>query len=148
MPRKKIEVKNSNQNSEIISILNEVNQNYPVRQELLKLWSKLNGERNVITYFSSFQHPAAMIDDRDRDTIEGILQGMDNSKELDLIINSPGGRPLSAERIINVCRTYSKGFRVIVPKLAKSAATMVAFGADLIILGESSELGPVDPQIA
>ncbi|MEK7558903.1 MAG: hypothetical protein AAB521_01195 [Patescibacteria group bacterium] len=144
---KKINADNKN-NPEIISILNEVSQNFPARQNLLKEWSKLNSDRNVITYFSSFMHPAAMIDDGDRDTIEGILQGMDNTRELDLIISSPGGRPLSAERIINVCRTYSKGFRVIVPKLAKSAATMIAFGADSILLGESSELGPVDPQIS
>ena len=147
MPKKQPHDVNPTNNPEIISILNEVNQAYQLRQELLKQWSKANEDRNVITYFSSFVHPAAMIDDRDRDTIEGILQKMDNSKGLDLIVNSPGGRPLAAERIINVCRTYSKGFRVVVPKLAKSAATMIAFGADAILLGESSELGPVDPQI-
>lgn len=145
------QIKNSNlgdNNPEIISILNEKNQAYSLRQTLLKQWSKFNNNCNVISYFSTFSHPAAMIDDRDRDTIESILQKMDNNKSLDLIINSPGGLPLSAERIINVCTTYSKGFRVVVPKLAKSAATMVAFGADTILLGESSELGPVDPQIS
>lgn len=135
------------ENPEVISILNEVNQGYPSRQLLLREWSKLNQDRNVITYFSSFQHPAAMIDDRDRDTVESILQKVNHEKDLDLIINSPGGKPLAAERIINICRSYSKNFRVVVPKLAKSAATMIAFGADSILLAETAELGPVDPQI-
>lgn len=148
MPKAKVQTDiNPSENPEIIRILNEVNQVHTLRQQLLQDWSKANDNRNVITYFSSFQHPGAMIDDRDRDIIESILQKLDHTKGLDLIINSPGGRPLSAERIINVCRAYSKGFRVVVPKLAKSAATMIAFGADLILLGESSELGPVDPQI-
>lgn len=147
MPKKRSQHIHPTNNPEIISILNEVNQSYQLRQRLLDQWGEVNQNRNVITYFSSFQHPGAMIDDRDRDTIEGILQKMDSNKNLDLIINSPGGRPLAAERIINVCRTYSTGFRVVVPKLAKSAATMIAFGADSILLGESSELGPVDPQI-
>ena len=36
---------------------------------------------------------------------------------------------------------------MIVPKMAKSAATMICFGADRILLGPTSELGPIDPQI-
>lgn len=36
---------------------------------------------------------------------------------------------------------------MIVPKMAKSAATMICFGADQILLGPTSELGPIDPQI-
>lgn len=36
---------------------------------------------------------------------------------------------------------------MIVPGKAKSAATMVCFGADKIIMGSTSELGPIDPQL-
>jgi ClpP class serine protease len=36
---------------------------------------------------------------------------------------------------------------VIVPKMAKSAATMVCLGADSIGMSRTSELGPIDPQI-
>jgi hypothetical protein len=38
-------------------------------------------------------------------------------------------------------------FRVIVPELAKSAATIVALGAKEIVMGYCSELGPIDPQV-
>jgi len=90
-----------------------------------------------------------MIEDADADMLEGFLQNMDLSKGLALMINSPGGSGLAAERIINICRNYSgtKDYWVIVPNKAKSAATMICFGASKIYMGATSELGPVDPQI-
>ena len=36
---------------------------------------------------------------------------------------------------------------MVVPDIAKSAATVLALGADAILLGPASDLGPVDPQI-
>jgi hypothetical protein len=36
---------------------------------------------------------------------------------------------------------------VIVPDSAKSAATLIAIGADEIVMGYCSELGPIDPQV-
>lgn len=81
--------------------------------------------------------------------LEGILQKMDLSKGLALFIDSPGGDGLAAERIINTCRSYSGSgkYLAIVPGKAKSAATLICFGASKICMGASSELGPVDPQI-
>jgi len=43
---------------------------------------------------------------------------------------------------------FTESFNVIVPNFANSAATMLAIGADKIIMGTNSELGPIDPQIA
>lgn len=79
----------------------------------------------------------------------GLLQAMDLSKGLALLISSPGGDGLAAERIISVCRNYSGTgeFLAIVPGQAKSAATMICFGASSIFMGPTSELGPVDPQV-
>ena len=37
--------------------------------------------------------------------------------------------------------------RVIVPDFAKSAGTLIALGADLIVMSDTSELGPIDPQV-
>ena len=36
--------------------------------------------------------------------------------------------------------------RVIVPDFAKSAGTLIALAADKIVMSDSSELGPIDPQ--
>jgi hypothetical protein len=37
--------------------------------------------------------------------------------------------------------------RVIIPDFAKSAGTLMALGADTLIMSDSSELGTIDPQI-
>jgi hypothetical protein len=103
----------------------------------------------VVLFYTSFVFPV-MIDDGDAEMLEGVLQNIDTSKGFALLINSPGGFGLAAERIINLCRSYSKTGRydAIVPARAKSAATMVCFGADSIHMTPKSELGPVDPQIS
>lgn len=82
--------------------------------------------------------------------MESVLQGMDLSNGLAVVVSSPGGDPLAAEGIIRVCRSYSSTdtFVAVVPGQAKSAATMVCMGAERIIMGPASELGPVDPQVA
>ena len=67
--------------------------------------------------------------------------------ELDLIIHSPGGSAPAAEQMIRYLRTQFSSIRAIVPLQAKSAATMLALGCDEILLGNHSELGPIDPQI-
>lgn len=74
---------------------------------------------------------------------------MDLSNGLALMVSSPGGDGLAAERIVNTCRAYSGtgDYWVIVPGKAKSAATIICMGASKIMMSSSSELGPVDPQI-
>ena len=126
-------------------MLAEINQSHETRRPLLvKLEELLN--RNVITYFTSNVYPVT-IDDMDNDMIEGLLQVTDKNKGLSLILNSRGGSALAAERIINTCRTYSNGdFEVIVPRMAKSAATMICMGANKIWMSPTAELGPIDPQ--
>jgi hypothetical protein len=90
-----------------------------------------------------------MIEDGDAEMLEGVLQTCDFSKGLALVISSPGGIGLEAERIINVLRSYSgtKEYVALVPGRAKSAATMICLGASRIIMGKTSELGTVDPQV-
>lgn len=131
----------------IQKVINEQRQTHDTRKNLYFSIEKLL-DRPVISYFTSFNFPV-MIDDADVDMLEGILQKTDISKGFALIISSPGGDGLAAERLINVCRTNSgtKEYLSIVPGKAKSAATMLCFGSSKIYMGSSSELGPVDPQI-
>lgn len=111
-------------------------------------------DKRVIAYFSSEvgNDAASMINDEDVFIIENLLSIPSDKRGLVLILHSNGGYALSAERIIDVCRNYcvrrndGSGFIVIVPKKAKSAATIVALGADKVYLKDTAELGPVDPQ--
>jgi ATP-dependent protease ClpP protease subunit len=132
-------------------VLGEVNQGHEIRMPFYQRLEKsptLGKNKRVVAFFTSFRWPV-IIDDHDGDILEELLQnaGMDN-RELVLILNSAGGDALAAERIVNICRSFSpNGFTVIVPKMAKSAATMICFGAKEIWMSNTSELGPIDPQI-
>ncbi|MFW7380285.1 MAG: SDH family Clp fold serine proteinase [Oligoflexus sp.] len=65
-----------------------------------------------------------------------------------LIIRSSGGQIEPAYQISKICRLVSNGgFLVCLPREAKSAATLIALGADEIHMGHLSQLGPIDPQI-
>ncbi len=125
----------------------EVGQGWQLRRELIgKIERKLRG--TVIVYFSSFYDEDVMIADMDAEIIEGILAEEHSGGKIILILNSAGGSGLAAERIVNVCRSYSDGnFEVIVPHMAKSAATLICFGASRIHMSATAELGPVDPQV-
>jgi hypothetical protein len=130
----------------VSQVMREQSQEPSTRRDLLiELENQL--KRPVVSYFTSFGYPV-MIEDKDADMLEGILQKMDLSNGLAVLISSPGGDGLAAERIINLCRSYSNTgeYWAIVPGKAKSATTMVCFGASKIIMGPASELGPIDPQ--
>jgi hypothetical protein len=107
-------------------------------------------KRNLVVYESFFSHPAGIIDDPDAAWIERLLTSINLGEypdTLDLMIHSPGGNPTTAEKIILTCRNYAKSFRVIVPRTAMSAATLIAMGADVIVMTATADIGPIDPQM-
>lgn len=80
--------------------------------------------------------------------IQGFMEAVSNvdEKQLDLIIHSPGGSAEAAESVVTYLRKRFDHIRVFVPVAAMSAATMVALSADEIVMGQHSQLGPIDPQ--
>jgi hypothetical protein len=77
--------------------------------------------------------------------ISEVLRGLEG-KSLDLILHSPGGSPEAAESIVEVLRSQFTDVRILVPVMAKSAATMIALSGNEILMPVSAELGPIDPQ--
>lgn len=69
------------------------------------------------------------------------------NKPVALIIDSPGGSAKSAFKIAEIFRRHCGGFHAVIPRYAKSAATLLVLGAEKIILGSYAELGPLDAQI-
>lgn len=69
-------------------------------------------------------------------------------KDVLLILISKGGSIEPAYQISKICKSFAKeSFIVAVPRMAKSAATLIALGADEIHMGPLGQLGPIDPQI-
>jgi len=76
-----------------------------------------------------------------------VLRKIGDVHTLNLILHSPGGDGTVVEKFVALCRTQCTHFRVMIPHLAKSAATLIALGADEILMGPPSELGPIDAQV-
>lgn len=102
--------------------------------------------RQLIVYIANTQHPGGGIKQNDVLAFGDLLEGK-AGLALDLLLQSPGGNIDVAEKIIYMCRNNTESFRVIVAESAKSAATLIALAADEIIMGYTSELGPIDPQV-
>ena len=91
------------------------------------------------------------LEDYGFNTLDEMLEEEDPSNDIDLVVLSHGG---SAEAGYRIGRTFQnharrKGvaFRVVVPLYAKSAATLLSLGADEIVMGSRSVIGPIDPQV-
>lgn len=142
---------------EILQELNNEKVQYPrdyfdrVRKKYLVLLGATT-KRATILYASKWTSgentPPGVISVTIED-IQGLMEvthGIGCDK-LDLIIHSPGGSLEAAEAIVTYLRSRFSHIRVIIPHAAMSAATIIACGADEILMGKHSFLGPIDPQI-
>ena len=121
------------------------------RVKLLESIEKLNNPANkkvgVIGFIADESGIHSTIGPRDIPAIGNALMSIGHVDILRLILNSPGGDGVTAEKIVEMCRNYCKKFEVIIPNMAKSAATMIALGSDEVVMGYCSELGPIDAQV-
>lgn len=103
-----------------------------------------DGDRRLICYLAG--PGGGDINISDAAPLGSMLDALGDMQGIDLLLHSPGGSGEVAEKFVQMCRSCCTDFRVIVPNFAKSAATMIALGADVIVMGDRSELGPIDPQ--
>jgi hypothetical protein len=68
-------------------------------------------------------------------------------KKIEILLHSGGGHPDIAYAAMKFFRRRFEEVNVIVPLIAKSAATLMCLGADKIFMGEFAELGPIDIQL-
>lgn len=76
------------------------------------------------------------------------LQAIGNVNKIDLFLYSAGGDTMVPWRMVSMIREYCDNFSVIIPYKAHSAGTMIALGADEIIMSDLSEISPIDPSTA
>ena len=97
----------------------------------------------VIVYYS-----LSHLEPQDFEMIFDFVSTLGKKHNIDLYIVSQGGYVHPAYKIARLCQDYSKEkFSVLIPYYAKSAATILSLGADEIVMGPASELGPIDPQL-
>jgi len=75
------------------------------------------------------------------------IQSSKDETEIDIFLTSLGENVHAAYQVINVLRAKCAQLQVVIPYFAKSAATLLALGADRLVMGPQSELGPLDVQM-
>lgn len=79
-----------------------------------------------------------------------LIHNIPQDTSVDLLLHTPGGDIDASEKIGLLLRKRvgpEGKLRAIIPDFAKSAGTLLALAADSIVMGDTSELGTIDPQI-
>ena len=121
------------------------------RVPLIEAIQKDRKNHLVISYITSTRagHEIQIADDAVPLIFEHLEANRDLAKNgVDLFIHSNGGSGTVPWRIVSLIRQYTKSFAVLVPHHAFSAATLIALGADEIVMHKMGCLGPIDPSVA
>lgn len=92
------------------------------------------------------QGTPAFIDDGDLVGFGDLVDSVDGDK-VDILIISNGGSAEATERIVRRLRDRFSDIRFIVPSNAYSAATLMCFSGNKVLMLPEGTLGPIDPQL-
>jgi Serine dehydrogenase proteinase len=85
-----------------------------------------------------------------RDVFDHFVDHLDAigiTKRITLFLYTQGGDGMAAWSLFNLLRMFCDELEIIVPMKAHSAGTMMAIGADRIIMTKQATLSPIDPSI-
>ncbi len=112
-------------------------------QPVIERLSAALGEQ-VFTYWNSTK---GAICQNDVAGLYALVRAAGPLERLSLFIKSDGGSGQAALRMVNLLRRYVKHLTVLAPLECQSAATMLALGADRIIMGPLAHLSAVDTSL-
>lgn len=122
---------------------------FPLRRETFKRIEAATG-RPLICYATKTKQVAqgvpSYVDDGDLTGFGDLIAAVDG-EALDVFVVSNGGSAEAAERIVRLLRSRFTSLRFLVPSNAYSAATLMCFSGDEIVMTALGTLGPIDPQI-
>jgi len=98
----------------------------------------------VFTYWNSTK---GAICQNDVAGLYALVRAAGPLERLSLFIKSDGGSGQASLRMVNLLRRYVKHLTVLAPLECQSAATMLALGADRIIMGPLAHLSAVDTSL-
>jgi hypothetical protein len=98
----------------------------------------------VFTYWNSTK---GAICQNDVAGLYALIRSTGKLDRLSLFMKSDGGSGQAALRMVNLLRRYVKHLTVLAPLECQSAATMLALGADRILMGPLAHLSAVDTSL-
>ena len=117
----------------------------------VKLYARIEElrDRPLVVYVTSPRANAGgeMAADAIPEVIDQLRAVDATATAIDMLVVSNGGDPLVSWRIVSLLRERFKKIGALLPYAAFSAATLLAMGADEIVMHPFSNLGPVDPQL-
>jgi len=121
------------------------------RLELIRKIQELRGSK-VLVYFTGDRRPfsSQIAEDAVLPLYKHLLalkEGEPKTERIDLFLYSRGGDVSVPWRIVTMIREFYRDFSVLIPYKAHSAGTMIALGADKIVMGKKAELSPIDPTL-
>ncbi|MGD1146703.1 MAG: hypothetical protein ABR961_01985 [Thermoanaerobaculaceae bacterium] len=120
------------------------------RRKLLEELQELRDGHLVVAYVTSTRpgHEIQLGDDILRFLFDHLESNKERAKKgIDLFLHSHGGSGTAPWRIVSLIREYTKKFAVLVPHRAFSAGTLLAMGANQIVMHRMGCLGPIDPSV-
>lgn len=109
-------------------------------------WKRLSAEIGK-TYTADVLIYSGKIEDGTVDSLIAIARRKDRRENVVLLLASRGGSPDAAFRMARCLKRYYKNFIIFIYGRCKSAGTMIAIGADEIIISDFGEFGPLDVQL-
>lgn len=116
-----------------------------LRQLLIRDIEAITGRRLVV-YFANRYSVGAEINASDLANLTEVLGDLQD-QPVDLFLETGGGETDATEAIISMIKSTTTDMRVIVANAAKSNGTLLALASNCIVMGATSELGPIEPSL-
>jgi len=104
-------------------------------------------ESKVLTFYQNPNSDFGMIGEQTVTDFQNVLNSIDPFRKLMIIADSKGGLMDPGWRVAILVKRRQGTVTVIVPEEARSAATLLAFAAEKIVMLENAQLGVLDPQM-
>jgi ClpP class serine protease len=115
-----------------------------LRQLLIRDIQELTNRR-LLVYFAN-RYENAQIDPRDTALMTELCKDA-AGQPIDLMLETTGGMTDATEGLVSLMQTLAPDLRVIVVSAAKSNGTLLGLAAKSIVMGATSELGPIEPHV-
>jgi Serine dehydrogenase proteinase len=116
-----------------------------LRQLLIRDIQEETG-RKFIVYFANRYAIGSDIDHRDCSLVSELFRDV-SGDPVDLMIETNGGNTDATDSLISYIGNTTSDIRVVIANAAKSNGTLIALMAKSIVMGPSSELGPIEPSV-
>jgi Periplasmic serine proteases (ClpP class) len=119
----------------------------PDRIALIERIEKARGSRVISVFLGDRPGAETRIAPDLLPRVARYLREIGKVPSIDIFLYSTGGEIMSGYRVVSLVREYCKKFSVLVPSRCQSTATLLALGANEIVMLPEGQLSPVDPSI-